>query len=177
MASIIDKHPQKQQIIDAILARKSLRDIAATTNPPVSFHAIQRYKNGIVIPALKIAPKIMEERNLLEKRQKYVTELTATAEATKAVMRADPILEGIKRRRELSSDLIEKAAALNNFNAFATVCNATNATDRLEAELTGRLAQPAGGTTVNQLVVVIPGWQAGDQAPEPSIDVTSESID
>ncbi len=45
--SSIDNHPQRQQIIDGILAGLTLNAIAQRTNPPVSPAAIQRYKQKV----------------------------------------------------------------------------------------------------------------------------------
>ena len=50
MASSIDKHPQRQQITNAILTGQSLRSIASNTFPAVSLMALQRYSKSIRAP-------------------------------------------------------------------------------------------------------------------------------
>lgn len=49
--SSVSQHPQKQRVIDGILAGESLRSIAESVTPPLSKGAVQRYKDAIVKPA------------------------------------------------------------------------------------------------------------------------------
>lgn len=51
----VEEHPQKQKIIDGLLAGRSTRAIADSIVPPVSFSAIQRYKVNVIKPMLERA--------------------------------------------------------------------------------------------------------------------------
>lgn len=61
----VDSHPQKQLIIDGILAGRSARSIASSLAPPIHFNAIQRYRTNVVKPLLATASKstIVESTN------------------------------------------------------------------------------------------------------------------
>lgn len=51
--SAIEKHPQRQQIVDAILNGDSLRNIAATVAPPVHFTTLSRFRLNLLGRASK----------------------------------------------------------------------------------------------------------------------------
>jgi hypothetical protein len=55
---LVDSYPEKQKIVDGILAGKSVRAVAKSVVPPIQFNAIQRYKTNVVIPMLQRAEKI-----------------------------------------------------------------------------------------------------------------------
>jgi hypothetical protein len=101
MASVIDSHPQRQRIIDAILAGKSLRDIAGSVTPPVSIMAVQRYRQKTVAPIManaSVLAKVMQENGL----QTVTGDVTETGKAacdvTKAVLLAAPVLAVREKR-------------------------------------------------------------------------------
>ena len=84
----IDDHPQKQKIIDGILAGLSTRAISASLVPPVSFNAIQRYKVSVIKPMLQRA----EESNRILLGNKILktppADLSNASEAVQAVQKA-----------------------------------------------------------------------------------------
>src|SRR6476646_3994489 len=57
---------KQQDVIDRwLLAGKSVRWVASQTDPPVSFGAVQRYRNKLLMPALKrMAAKLPAAANL-----------------------------------------------------------------------------------------------------------------
>ena len=55
---LVDSHPEKQKIVDGILAGKSVRAVAKSVVPPMEFNAIQRYKVSVIKPLLARAEKI-----------------------------------------------------------------------------------------------------------------------
>lgn len=84
MASVIDSHPQKQKIIDAILAGETVRKIAAWAKPPVSFNAIQRYKAAIVKPAIQQSQAVARIINSTAKQSLTAEEKQAVQDAVQA---------------------------------------------------------------------------------------------
>jgi hypothetical protein len=57
--SKLDGHPQQDQVDRWLLAGKTVRWVAAQTDPPVSFGSIQRYKKNLLGPALRrVASKL-----------------------------------------------------------------------------------------------------------------------
>jgi hypothetical protein len=55
---LVDSHPQKQKIIDGILAGESCRHIADSAVPPIGFNAVQRYRSIVINPMLKEAENL-----------------------------------------------------------------------------------------------------------------------
>ena len=95
MASSIDSHPQRQKIIDALIAGEPLRSIASRVSPPVSFTAIHRYRSNVVAPALKnaaFATKVLAGTDLVDPKLGTSTEFDKVVAATAAALKAAPIL-------------------------------------------------------------------------------------
>jgi hypothetical protein len=44
----VESHPQRQEIIDSILAGKALRNIAATLDPPLHFTSLARFRKDML---------------------------------------------------------------------------------------------------------------------------------
>lgn len=97
MVSSIESHPQKQQIIDLILAGKSLRDIAGTVTPKVSIMALQRYKAGVIRPALSKAAALAKVLGNapIQANEQLAADVTAV---TSEALRAAPILAARENR-------------------------------------------------------------------------------
>ena len=49
----VEKHPQRQEIIDAILAGKALRQVAATIDPPLHHATLARYRQVLLTSATR----------------------------------------------------------------------------------------------------------------------------
>lgn len=95
MASSIDRHPQRQKIIDALLAGESLRSISERVSPPVSFSAIHRYRSQVVAPALKnaaFATKVLARTDLVDPLSGPSPELARVINDTSAALKAAPVL-------------------------------------------------------------------------------------
>lgn len=53
MASVVDNHPQKQEIIEGLLAGKSVRSVSRTVNPPIAHSTLSVYRHTILARAAK----------------------------------------------------------------------------------------------------------------------------
>ena len=87
--STIENHPQKDQILQGILAKLqgaklTYQDIADKTDPPVSMQSICRYANGPVVKGIKLATASQKQTESV-----IFTELpeTATTRAKRSTVR------------------------------------------------------------------------------------------
>ena len=62
----VEKHPQRQQIIDAILAGESLRAIGARVVPHLHHTSIARFKLQLLKPAIHSLRGVSPERNRMK---------------------------------------------------------------------------------------------------------------
>jgi hypothetical protein len=81
----IDKHPQRQQIFDSILAGRSVREICALVTPPVSFMTIQRYKTKIVKPLIENAENNPKLKKALGSYENLPVPLVSDTQVLQAV--------------------------------------------------------------------------------------------
>jgi hypothetical protein len=145
MALAIEGHPEHRKIIDAILAGKPVRVIAASVTPPVSYMAVQRYRSKVVAPALANSATLSK---VLTAQGFNAVETLSTpnvTDVTRAALQADPILQRIAAHRQtVDSKIIEAQPA-----GAAALISADLRGLELEARLTGRLDSAAPTTQIN----------------------------
>ncbi len=181
-AYAVDSHPQKQLIIDGILAGRSPRSIASSLAPPIHFNAIQRYRANVVRPLLKSG----ETATIVESTNKVhaapVVPLSSDSQAVQSVHQAiqnAPAASLFRRRLEkLYGTLdrsIEKAetavrvtydkegnevAIASDLSAVAPLANQIHKGLEILGRATGEL-EPQGGSGVS-IQIVCP-TQPGEQ--------------
>lgn len=115
---LVENHPEKQKIIDMILAGKPVREISNAVTPSVNFMALQRYKANVLKPVLanaELSSSILIRPN---KPLQALSSDTKALQMTKSAIMAAPILtirdnrvaEKVKRHRLLEQIRAERAA-------------------------------------------------------------------
>jgi hypothetical protein len=148
MPSQIEQLPEtaRQQVIDALLAGKSLRDVAEIAG--TSHVAVQRYKRNTFRPALRTAQQLRTSQQL----SCNGAELTATTAAlTKAVVGANPILRRIQEHSDTIDEAINAAGGEGDHKSIASLIR----TDLVGLELTARLSGLLDASSAPQTVVAI----------------------
>jgi len=176
MASVfaVDRHPQKQQIIADMIAGKPLRDIAATTMPPLHFTALGRYKNAVVKPtliaSLAAKPKPAPLKPLATHDLDVVRETAGASATVPATAVQDRYESGSIVRSQLATvygstarvlaaaerKALDPDAAAADIGAHAQQARAALAGVELLGKLTGELQPDRGATSGPCLVVVMP---------------------
>ncbi|HWQ56631.1 MAG TPA: hypothetical protein VN442_23285 [Bryobacteraceae bacterium] len=146
----------KAKVIDAMIAGEPCRKIAATirkanTGLTVSHTQVAAYRRQIVKPAILTSQKVREMSEI----QQSVSEVTReTANLTRAVVTADPILTRMEQRRLERERILGKAEKKEDFRGWAALDRNDLTATELEARLTGRLdSQPAAAQVA---VIVLP---------------------
>jgi 2-phospho-L-lactate guanylyltransferase (CobY/MobA/RfbA family) len=177
--STVDCHPDRQKIIDAILAGKSLDFIAASVNPPLNRFAIWRYAKNHVAPALQKSLTVAKElhrKGLVELTPDDIRELPAAQVATRASLMAEPILARVRAHQETLDDAINGAMAEGDARSIAALVGADLKGLELQGRLNGALSE--GQTTITAIQIVVPAdvpRLQQDRQPE-CIDVECEDI-
>ncbi len=169
-ARAIDVHPQKQQIIDALLEGRPYGEILGWCNPPLCSKTLQRYKTGPLRDAIRRA-----EEKRRKKRARHLERLGAsTLDPAKAQDRgavtktlaetsADPFLERLMERQARRERLLRVAEAKDDIRGYAMLDSCEHRDIRLQAELAGILDH---GPQIQQRVAVIVLPREENQAGE-----------
>ena len=193
----VDTHPQKQKIIDGILAGKSTRHIADTLQPPVSFAAIQRYKSSVIKPMVREAESL--NRVLRANKDGEIVSkpapvpMSSDTEATQTVQRAiehapalsifRERLEKVYGRIDKTLDRAETAVRVTtdkegnqvvigqDLGPLAPLYNVALKALETHGRATGEL-EPQGAGQVS-IQIVLP--RTGDQTEEPRISFASQN--
>jgi hypothetical protein len=155
MASAIDKHPQKQRIIDGLLAGESLRKIAASVTPSVSHVVIQRYRKSVVAPALNnasVLTRVLHQNGLLDPVEGEAPEAVQAKQLTSLALTSDPILARIAKHQATLDDSIIDARADKDARGVASLVGTDLKGLELHCRLTGRLDASTGPTVAIQIV-------------------------
>lgn len=203
MPSVIETHPKKQEIIDAILGGMSLRKVGAMAG--VSATQVDRFKKEKLLPAMERAQKIAKLEALAESVENNQLSPQRAAELTKAVADVSPGSSGalaakwFERHEGLYSkalDLYEKSLAAQrvytdkdgkevfagqDFSAPTGVLNQLHRNQELLGKAAGLMRDgDAGGVRVENMLVVLPRMELSAAAPGPvagssaAIDTTAE---
>lgn len=180
MALAVDSHPQKKAIVEALLARVPLRQIAATLDPPLHFASLQRYKLAVVRPAVKNAhalARVVGQAKSMTEEQISDLANAASGQAIQAQHVADPYLDRIAKHQQTVDDSLTDARAEKDGRTVAALIGADLKGMELDARLTGRL-DSGNSSTTNIYMLTAPAIVFGSpSAPEPGppvIDVTPE---
>jgi hypothetical protein len=155
----IDKLPTalKQQVVDAILAGKSLRQVASLAG--VSHVTVKDYRDKVVAPAVEAARQIQQSKSVATNLSIRATE---TAALTQTLAAADPIIAEIQRIRSERLEVQSEARADGEYGAWASMDRNNLSAIELEARLAGRL-DSGSKTQVNVMVFsgMPPDWATG----------------
>lgn len=184
----LERHPQRQQIIDAILAGTPLRNIAATVDPPLHYSTLSRFRSTLVS---SVASRIHARgesakaiKTMADGATTYARGVSNQSDTDKGesnreeiralLQRATAKLESrfeswIKNAEEPAEDgqLHHSALSLHSRNALNAI--------ELRAKLAGLLQDVAGvANNVAMAVLVVPTIAPSkddDQAAGPTIDL------
>lgn len=177
--SVIENHPQKQQIIDSLLAGRSLRDIARDTVPQISIMAIQRYRKNVVAPIVRNASlltKALTGKDIQQPAAEIAASNSDAKAVTQAALRGDTVLARLNAKWERLDGALNKALKTDNLSAAASLERADTDALRFYAELSGQIGS---GTSENSMFIVAPrivvNVQPSDQPPTITIDAESTS--
>ena len=151
--SIIEDLPStlRAKVDEALALGRSLRAVAEIAG--CSHTVIQDYKRNIFDPARKLAVKLLDGKPTSAEIARQVDRNLAEAEATRAVIAADPIITQVSEQRALRAQMVQKAIADGDVKGFAAVDRNALASVELEAKLTGRLNTADHSTSIT---IVIP---------------------
>lgn len=173
-ASTIESHPQRQKIIDALLAGSTLRQIAAWTEPKVTESAICRWRRNVTLrtntalDSAKAAIALQDKglQHVAPNGQDLAMQSVARAALTLAV---DPfVARGLAqdRRRASWMDDLEQAPEAADYRTLAALDRNDLAAQEYHARLAGRLDSAA---TITNIQIVLPA-QSGASTPTDAWD-------
>jgi hypothetical protein len=152
--SIIEDLPGglRAKVDEALALGRSLRAVAEIAG--CSHTVIADYKKNIFEPARRMASKLLDGKPTSVEIAGQVDRNMAEAEATRAVIAADPFVSRIQKQQERLDEAYEFAREQKDARAVAAVASADSRAVELHARLDGRLdSQPAGP---NCAVIVLP---------------------
>jgi uncharacterized protein YdcH (DUF465 family) len=169
-------HPQRERIIEALVAGESSYSVAQWCKPTVHPTTIWRFRRNCIAPKLSQVEQFAKslQDNILQSANGNATVNPAVIQnAVSALAVADPLLNRVNRKYERYDDMIAKAQKANDFGGFSAVDRAETQALRLHAELTGRL-QSAQPTTLVQIVI---GAEQRENPVERADDAHGETIE
>lgn len=203
----VDLHPQKEKIVEMILAGCSVRLIGATVVPPIEFNAIQRYKVSVIKPMLARAQQTggilnAQKGNLVIQKAIHgpMSTDTQALQTVKESIQDAPTLSIFRHRLEKLHQVIDRTITKAetsvrvapdkdgnlvvigaDLGVIAPLMNQAHKNLEMLGRATGEL-EPQGGTNVS-IQIVVPG--TGTAAPRivyadrdvPAIEGTAEEIE
>lgn len=172
-ANSIDVHPQRGEIIDAILAGEQGKLIAKRYG--LSPMAVSRYRN-IAMPidlALSTAMDVGSESKgvALTKARSLFKAEHGTEFVTQAAIAAKRLAANVSARDEYNDKLMKYSALAKDARGYAAVAAVAQRDDELVAKVSGLLATGAGESGAPQVLVIMPTIQL-DADDSDCIDVT-----
>lgn len=183
---LIDEHPQKDQIIAALVANESSRSIAKWTKPPVSHHAVSRYKCLVVSPAVDCAKsaRYIADSKLARQPNDVLPSRTKAAlkEQTKQVLEVatDPRVQEYVTELDRHRDVIDRQVAVadeaGDTRGLAAILTSDTNRIRTRAQIEGTGAMDparaaAAGASTTQVLVVMPSLPAPESAEVVDVEV------
>lgn len=159
--SIIETHPQKQVIIDQLIAGQSLRRIGKSVVPPVGHTVIQDYMNKVVKPAMEAA-----RINRANPTPSTIPSRSDDTNRLQQSLRQSPVRERLESVWSRTKGFVEDTAL--NVDNGAPILNAATKQIELLAKLTGELQQ-GDGPAVN-IRIVMPGGPED----QPRVDLSGD---
>lgn len=167
---VIDTHPDKQKIVNAILAGLPLRKVAEMAG--VSRQTVNVYRRKVLRPALQAAIKVRENQSVTNDVAQQVAE---TATLANHIATGDPLLSRLESRGPVIDRNIDRADKSSDFKGLSGLLRADRDHVELIARLTGRLDAPQQSTT-NVFIALMPNAQQA-QAPKPEPQIKGETYD
>ena len=176
--STIDNLPevQRRKVVDAILAGKSLRQVAKMVG--ISAVSVKVYKDKVVMPAIRTAQKVQAFQSLPSTNSELIKEQTAI---TRDIIQASPFkqrLEKLWDRTEKALDRAETAVRVvkdedtgqlvsvgPDVAAIGPLLNQAHKNVELLGRVTGELEVSAGSNIAIQIVLPQAGSGAADESP------------
>jgi hypothetical protein len=172
----VDKHPQRQQIIDGILAGATLRKLAATLDPPLHYATLSRFR----LTLLGNAGKNIHARSATAAAIKEMA--TGKEDPGPAIQRAKTeVQQGLQKLAKRVDGWIgnaEQVADDGQLNHRALALHARNSLTALElkAKLEGLLQHDAATLQANiNIALILPRAEdlsSAAASEQPIIDVT-----
>jgi hypothetical protein len=161
VTSIIEDHPQRKRVIDALLAGESPLSVSRWIDPPVSEPSIQRYRKIVVDPrAASVLAKVAQSQELTNTVQSAdISALRPDPELVKLSGSGDYLVRRLARKAIRREKWYGMGERLEDIKGLASLDRVETADIELEAKLTGRLQQADGGINIGQVVVVMPGHE------------------
>jgi transcriptional regulator with XRE-family HTH domain len=201
MPSVIETHPKKAELIEALLAGMSLRKVAAMAG--VSHTQVAEYKNKVLLPSLDRAAKIGKLEQLVQaaetngldtERLEGLTKAVAAVSETKpgSAMAArwferqedlyqsarDLYSNSLKAQRIYTTEKGEQVFNGQDFAAPVGVLNQLHRNQELAGRAAGVLAEGgAGSVNIQNMMVVLPRAEAPRAELAAAIDVKAESTE
>lgn len=164
---VIDTHPDKQKIVNAILAGLPLRKVAEMAG--VSRQTVNVYRRKVLRPALRAAIKVRENQAVTSDAAQQVAE---TAELTNHIATGDRLLSRLESRDAVVDRNIRKADKASDFKGLSSLLRADRDNMELHARLTGRL----DSGTVNKTAVIICLGAPGEAAPAQDLQAVTINL-
>lgn len=151
--STIERHPNRQAIINKILAGLQLKDIAAEYN--VSPQALGRFRRN-TLRKIVLSPKAAQSASVTPQTVSQLTQLKSNLNTSIAAMSTAAMVE---RKLGRYDRLLGKAEMDNDLRSWASIDRSETAALQLRAQLAGELQQQAQSNI--QVAILIPPPVAG----------------
>jgi hypothetical protein len=152
MASSIETHPQRNQIVEGLLSGRSYREIGESVTPRVSAMALHRYKAKRIGPTLDGAGVLSKALQTLAQANGQDAVPLDPKAVTQAALLADPLLARIARHQQTIDGSILEAQADKDGRTIASLIGTDLKGLELHARLTGRLESQQGPSVAIQIV-------------------------
>lgn len=180
--AVIDRHPKRDEIIDALLAGKSLRQVGQMAG--ISATAVQHYKNNILMPSLEKAGKLAKIEKITQQAVLEDLNPKRIEELTKAIATVGEHSIWRDRQEKLGTiglDSLDQARAkaleTGDFGQVWQGLNACNRTQEIDGKARRILGDDGGASVkVDQMFLILPRIELAEpEAPaaeQPAIDTT-----
>lgn len=165
----VETHPQRQEIIDCLLAGESGKKIAERLNPKLSHVSIYKFRNQVIKPRLQAARNAAKQLSQNPEAIAAVTSAVNTRVLTEALEAAKPLISRIAQHRATVDARIENASD----KVVAGLISADLKGLELEARLTGLLDGGAHVSVNNVAVLLSPKCEDAEQI---AIEVHAEPV-
>jgi hypothetical protein len=184
--SIVERHPQYDEIIRAMAANETDSSIGARIKPQLDRTTLWRFRKDKLQERLQRAAQgpatvvqALQEQGLLRDTGDISRAVKAVVAATSAVCGADPFVARIEAGYAARSRIKDLAEQKGDLKAWAAVDRNDITALELHARLERRLdaGAPTGTTTI--AFITLPGGNAGvgQALDEAAIDTTAVEID
>lgn len=175
MAHAVERHPQKDYIVNSLLAGVPIRKIAATIQPTIHYTTINQYRMTVIRPAIKnatILARVSGIDKTMPSEQLAGVVLQETTKSLQAAPIVDPYLARIAQHAATIDRNLVNAEADGDGRTVAALVGVDLKGLELDARLTGRL--DTVGATTTTIYVMTPQAAVTIGGSGPVVDVTPE---